>query len=529
MKITLIDQLNLNKLTKKKNLTSKLFIGLLVVIVYIFLAFSVGLSLYGIGLIGLETLGTEIVLKLGLMIISLLLITTTLTRANAYLFKAKDFDLLSSLSIPLPTIVLTKISSFLIFSYLLTAIIYIPTVIVYALLTSVGILYYILAVIVFLLLPLLIITVFSIVSYLFSLLLSRFKYKNVLSMIFQLLFFVGIMVISFSMQTTSDESMLSFLNKIDNFIKFGYLPAYLASLVLAGNYINIIWLLLISLVPFTLFVYFTSKVYVYVNTQLSFTKNSESFDEKQISHKSNKHIFSLFKMELKKFFSYPIVVVNSLTGKLISIIFGIIFLINMNTPILEEGNIEIDPSIVPIFFLVVVSFMIGLMVTTSATISLEGKSFWILKSLPIKATQIIWSKIMIDMFFSLIAIIILMISLIVIANPPILVSLFVLILLIIITTINAIIGMIVNLNNYNFNWDQPVKVVKQGASVIITMLINLFIMIIFVGGLLALALGLKIGIYETLIIMTLLFACILTILIIFINKKGYKLFNKIPG
>ncbi|HKL95144.1 MAG TPA: hypothetical protein VJ845_01810, partial [Haploplasma sp.] len=126
MKITLIDQFNLNKLFKKDKLISKIFVLLLIILVYALVGFYFGMVFYGIGTMLVEVSGPEPILTVGILMSSLILIITTMTKANAYLFRAKDFELLSSLSIPLSTIVLTKISSFLIFSYVSLAILYIP-------------------------------------------------------------------------------------------------------------------------------------------------------------------------------------------------------------------------------------------------------------------------------------------------------------------------------------------------------------------------------------------------------------------
>lgn len=526
MKITLIEDFNLNKIFKKEKVISKVLVGFLLLALYALIAFYMGMMLHGFG--SMITDGTEgrLVLSLGLLVTSFILILTTLTRANAYLFKAKDFDLLSSLSIPLSTIVVTKISSLLIFSYLTISVIYIPTIVVFMIFTSFKVTTLLLSILLFILMPLLIIAVFSVVSYLFSILLSKFRYKNVLTIIFSLIGFIGIMVLSFSSGMTNDEQVITnFLVQLDKMLKYLYYPAFLMVEVLTGNLISLLYISLMTLLPFVIFIYYTSKVYVYVNTSLISNRSNKKFSEKNIDSKTNGRTLSLFKIELKKFFSIPLYVINSLAGKLLMVIMIILLLFTSQM----KELVELAQGDFLVLIILGVMMFVGGITTTSATISLEGKNFWILKSLPVTEKQIFISKLAIDIIFSLIAGLVSSILVFIVLKPSIIVGLLFMLIIIVFSFNVAITGLLVNLRFYRLDWDLPVKVIKQGTSVILLMLIDFVATIILI---ILTVLALNFITSNVALIMLMIFIIMiasLAVLLILLNKLGTKWFNQIKA
>lgn len=523
MKISLIDQFNLNKLFKKEGVVSKVLVTLLISFVYILMMFYFGMMLYAIGKID-TSIGNELVLKIGLLASSGILIVTTLSRANAYLFRAKDFDLLSSLSIPLTTIVLVKISSFLLFSYISLSIVLIPTMIVFYLLGSFSIYTFFTSFIVFLLLPLIIISVFSIVSYLLAALLSRFKYRNVISIIFQLAFFVGIMLFSMSTNNINPESIATIFDDLDSILKIVYFPSYLASEALLSNYIYLLVYILSSVLVFGLFVYYTSKLYVYINSKLTSSVTKTVFKDSSINEKSSGTFVPLIKLELKKFLSVPIYVMNSLSSKLMAIIFVVFFYIQFS-----EGGVVSDDfnQILPLIILGISIFMMGMTTTTSSTISMEGKNFWILKTLPIKQDKILWSKIMIELIFSVITSLVVTILMLILGNVNIVLSILMFVLLVLFSIHNSIIGLLINLRYHKFDWDVPTKVVKQGTSVLLTMIIGMVFDGLIIGLMLVSIFLLSFNVLSTFLLLVLVLVIIVVLDILILNRLGNKLYNKI--
>src|SRR5699024_1800052 len=102
---------------------------------------------------------------------------------------------------------------------------------------------------------------------------------------------------------------------------------------------------------------------------------SKVFNDNTIESSSGHHLMTLFKLELKKFFSLPLYVINSLTGKIITVIMVFVFVFNDS---FTSSFGDVDRSLIFLIIVGTMIFMSSITSTTSATISLEGKNFWIL-------------------------------------------------------------------------------------------------------------------------------------------------------
>lgn len=474
-KITLINQLKLNKIFKKKNalLTSLASVVILLVISFIF---GYILSFYQLIAQAFVNTGQyEIILSLGLLISSAMLVMTSLTRANAFLFRSKDFDLLVSLPIPLKTIVLSKILSFVMVSYVLLFFTLIPSIAIYAFYTNPSVIFYLFAFITFLLFPLLIIAIFSFISYFFATLLSRFKYKNLIAVIAYFVLFIGAMVLSFV--TTDQEVNQDIFMALDERLMYLYFPAYLAKEALIGSSIIFLLFVLISVVPFVIFVLITSKVYVKINTRLVQTAGLKNFDTKNLSTRQTGLLKNLVRNEFKRIFSTPMLVINALAGKIIAPIFLIMFYFGLSSETGQNMGDVFDGDVMNLIAIAIVIFSIGITSLSSSSISLEGKQLWILKSSPIKFRTITLSKIALDFIISCIISVITVLIMVVLYQTTMPYAFSVFVTLMLFTIHVSLLGYIINLLLPKFNWELPIKVVKQSASVMVHMIISIAVSI----------------------------------------------------
>ena len=235
---------------------------------------------------------------------------------------------------------------------------------------------------------------------------------------------------------------------------------------------------------------------------------------------------SLLKLEFKKFFSIPLYVMNSLTGSLLIVVmsFSIIFTGGVDSIISEVG-----PTVVMAIILALILFMGGMTATTTSTISLEGKSLWILKSLPVSETKIFWSKILVDASFTFIAALIVTIIGAILVNAPILITILIIVASLIYALFKAILGLLINLKFYRLDWDLPVKVIKQGLSVFVMMVVGILsaTLIVFFAYFLLVKVNLSIDLVILLI--TTLYLIFLVVELFILIKLAPKWFREIKN
>ncbi len=248
-------------------------------------------------------------------------------------------------------------------------------------------------------------------------------------------------------------------------------------------------------------------------------------ETKTLKYAKNSAFFDILKKEANRFFTSPLYMLNSS--------FGAILVVGASIYVLVKGRgvidsivmqiLKLDANNSPYVVLLLASAFLSTVCTTYCTISLEGKSFWILKSLPISEKTIFYGKISFNFILSSITGLIATIFIcLVFGFQYLLIYLpFIILLALLISSL----GLYLNLVFPKMEWESETVPIKQSISLLVVMAVSLFIPIIF----LAFYLLIKALINQTLIIM--IFDLILLILnfIIYklLNNKGIKLFKSI--
>ena len=118
--------------------------------------------------------------------------------------------------------------------------------------------------------------------------------------------------------------------------------------------------------------------------------------------------------------------------------------------------------------------MIGMVATTAITPSLEGKNYWIVKSLPIPEKTLYRGKMLFNMYltvpFAEFGVICLCIS----AKVPVLTSLLEIILMVALCAFSTTWGCVCGIKHMRLDWENEIEVIKQGSAVAIYMFPNMF-------------------------------------------------------
>lgn len=531
VKVDLIHNYSINKLSKKHNQKRNLSSFIATIILGIFLLISVFIMMFSLGEIAKEVDQLDFLLAFGYTVASFLCFTVTISKANGLLFESKDFELLVSMPINTRTIVLSKLISLLILNYFSFGLIYIPCIIAYGILSSATILYYLLSIISFIVGPLLIITLCSFIAYLLGIILRRTKAKSIITSILSLLIFIFVFVF-----------YMTFVNKIDmadgTNIDYEYFSKYFSDMtynfstyypvtkiLINGLHNNILYYLLYMLlmvVPFGALVVFVGKNFLKANMRAKISCSSKNFKIK--SQKQNSKIMAIIKRDFKRFFSSSAQVLNIGIGPIISTVLVVVMAINFGTKV-DMVNDEFYKSFMPIMLTLTVGFTYGIMPSTSSSISLEGKNFWILKSSPIKTKEIFISKILfyLIMCFPFIIINTTIISIVLKLNLlNIIIEVIVQILLVL---VYATEGLWINILVPKFDWDNEVKAIKQGTGPILSMLIGFGLdLVLYITPFIGMTLGL-----NGLIILLINALIILSILTIILFTHGKSKFENIQA
>ncbi|MFA5219917.1 MAG: hypothetical protein WC424_02355 [Bacilli bacterium] len=474
-KVNFINSLRINRFLKKKQGKTKIAIISLLFII-ILLAFM-GISFFYYMMFA-DILKVEEKVEYILIIASsfgaFMLVIQTIIRADGHLFKARDYDMLMSMPINQRDVVFSKVLSLLFTDYLFFSIFFIPGVIVYGIYSGFTVWLVVYGLISLIVTPLLPISIFSFLSYFVTSFTRNWKHKNIFKIVIMLIFLVGFMMLSMSSQSM-EENPGQFAESMFNTAKTLYYPGYVNYKALMGDIPSTLLYIGINGGFFLIFVFLLGITYKKTNsrTEKSFKKEEFVLDDNLAS---DGEIKTLFKKEFKRYISSPMYVINSGVGAVLLPIILVFTYLQFS-----KAGAGTDNSLLFVMLSAMGYFIITITSTTSCTISLEGKQFWIIKSAPVKTTNVFIAKSLVNIVsalpFLFIAIIIgiflIKFSIIEIIIFTAVVSLG----LLMITTL----GLFINLLLPKMDWDQEIKVVKQSASVVVLMLMSFVLDILLFG------------------------------------------------
>jgi ABC-2 type transport system permease protein len=350
---------------------------------------------------------------------------------------------------------------------------------------------------------------------------TKFRYANAVTLLLYLVFFVAVIVGSYALPMQTPEQIESGAQAFSSVTRF-YPPAQFFTDALAyGDALS--WLLLaaVSLILPGAAVMLFAKSYLKINALLSerYTRGDYKLDRISVSGV----LTALVAKESKLYFSSVMYVMNTAAGMVMFTIYVVAMAImgydNVATILELPGGSDMMLSVSA----VVAMFCVGICAITAPSISMEGSSLWILKTMPVRFWDVAKAKIAFNLIVTVPLTVINTAILAVAVNAGWVLFLGLSLALVCFCVLMAVAGLIINLYFPKLDWKNPTQAVKQSASVIISILAG-FVVTALCG----------VGFYfsgMTLAAFTFLAASVLLIvswvLVAFLQSKGQGLFDEL--
>lgn len=482
LKAVLTQDMNLFKYKAKAN-SSKFKKMLLPISLFILLGFSVGFYAYGIAE-QLKPLNlTFIMLTIFLTGVTIFTFMEGIYKSQGILFDSKDNDLLFSLPIKRSSILTVRIIKLLLFEYLYNLMFFLPAIVVYVYFETPSISFYLITFLITILIPIIPTIVACFLGYIIKLVSSKVPSKKVIQTLLTGVLMVGIIVLS-TKTGGFINNIAKNANSINDFLTKLYYPI--------GAYINLITkfdmdilikLILIHIIPLVLFIILGQALYFRIISSFKGSSTSKKKTKNKINIKAHKPIVTLTKKELKRYFSSTIYIFNTAAG-MIMIAFATVLLCTKG-----EGSLGIlaDNAGNPVMSLgmlyyAVVFFALAFTSISSSSISLEGKTINITKTLPIDYRLIFKSKILTCFILELPIVLISELVFVIRFNMGIIYLLQLIGLSLVVILFNAVVGLIVNLKFPKLNASSDTEVVKQSMSATISLMAGFIVFLLCVLG-----------------------------------------------
>ena len=408
----------------------------------------------------------------------------TIFTTQSLIFNSKDNDLLISMPIPPRLILLSRITTLAIMNYIFALMIFLPATIAWVMVNGfgLGVLVYLAL---FIFVPLASMTLTLILGWIIALISSRMKNKSLVTTILSVAAFLVYFLLCFNL-----GDYITVIEENPSLVS-SFISEYLGLFVLMGKAVanlDIIALLItiaVCVLPFAVVIFILSKSFLKIVTDKKSAKKAV-YRKKEM--KAGTISSALIKKEFQRFFTSATYFLNSFMGIIFMILIAAAIILNVNG--IKEFISEISTglgfllpieNIMAFFGIAIIIVISAFNIPTSVCISLEGKTLWILQSMPLKAKDVLLAKMRAAVIATSIPNLIFAIIISILFGLDILSITAIIIVAIAMPIFSSCFGIIINMLMPRFDWVNETLCVKQSGSTIISLLLMLVATIITVG------------------------------------------------
>lgn len=461
----------------KKATASKIALFILlylfVIATFLLLSVSISVSLAQVLLPGADWLYYLIFMILSLTLIFIFGIFETKTE----LFECKDNDLLLSMPIKPRDVVFARIFVVLIYNYLINAIIMLPAILFYGLYTgnAFGVIG---GIVIFLLIPLLATALASGVGYAVAEISKRLKNKNFFTIVITLLF-VFLYIFGYTALTENLDAILENLLGISQEMAENYKLLYFIGRAGLLDPLPTLSLAIAS-VGIGLGAYFViSSRYIKIVTDNRGVKRSV-YKEKKL--RTGSTLGAIIEKDIRHFVSSPMYFLNGALSLIMSMAVGILAIVNKDSLNLISEELFGSPAALANAAIALATLVSSFTIISACSLSVEGKSFWVMKSMPIKARDVLLGKALTQFVISAAPIFVTSVLMIIATAPsPIYWAVYI-VAPQLANAVFSLTGILINTAFPKFDYENEAQAVKQSLATLLCMLACMLFSIVFLIG-----------------------------------------------
>lgn len=391
---------------------------------------------------------------------------------KSQIFDAKDNETLLSMPIPPRDIFISRLLSVMLLDYALELLVAIPAGVAWAILGNGGILVGLFFVVAVVFLPLLAVAVSCLFAWILSVITSRIRKKALVTTLISLVFLFAYFYFCFNMDSYMTALMESGTEFADSFR--AVLPLYwIGAGIGDANGLCLLFTVAICVIPFVFAVFVLSKTFL----RLTVSKGNKEIRKgaKVGAAKVGSLKGALLRREFSHFFSSSTYLLNG--GLSVPLCIGVTILLLVKGQGFATALAELEAPIsagdlICAAGTAVILFLNFMALITAPSVSIEGKNISLLCSMPIPTKAIFGAKIGLQLWIMMPTNLLCGILLIAFYRPSVVMALILLIIPALFAVWCAIVGLLCNLFHPVFDWVNEAQPIKQGVSILLSMLFN---------------------------------------------------------
>lgn len=468
--------LNTLRHTKDKSVKNRaILLSIAWALVILMVAGYVGGLAYGLVILGLESiLGAYLV-----TIASIITLAFGMFKAGDMIFHRSGYEILSSLPLKQEAIVIGRFARMYVEDFLMALMALLPGFVVYAILVRPAWYIYLMWLIAASLIPLLPLSLATLLGVVISGISSRMKNKSLSQVILSFAIVIGTLwgatALGMHAETLTPEMLADLAKTVAQLIGRTYPPAlWLGNAMHAGSIGSLTLCAVVYLAAFAAVMLLAARYFHTICRRLSVTTAKHDY---RMEHQKQSSAFkSLWLRELKRYFASGTYVTNTIMGPIMGTAMAAAYLIAGQESVNNLLGVELDLGRWLPFF---VGGSFAMMPATAVSLSMEGKNWWITKTLPLPTKTVLDAKLLMNLSLMLPFYIVSEVLMVLALKPDVMELIWMLVIPALLIVFACVFGITANLMLPSFNWDNEVAVVKQSAAAMVGGFGGLIVTVIF--------------------------------------------------
>lgn len=440
----------------------------------------------------------------------------------ATLYSAKDNDLLLSMPIPVKFILVSRLFGVYIMGALYSGVFFLPAMIAYYVFGSPTILGVIGSIAVFAIITVFVLILSCILGYVVAKINQKLKNKSFFTVLISIMF-IAIYYVVFAMSEQIINGLVANGEAIASGIKLYAYPFYIMGKAADGDILSIVVSAAVMGAVFALVYFILNKSFLKIATSSTATAKAKSVGDKDYKVKSLKK--TLLCKEFKRFTSDANYMLNCGIGLLFEVVIGVVALIFSDdlSLLMKELAESINLS-VGVVVAGIVLFASNTTSITAVSVSLEGKSYWLTRSLPVPTVDILNAKVKVQDILTVSTAVVACLCVGIASKIGVTETVFATAVVVPSIMFFSRLGLLLNLKFPNLKYTNEIIVIKQSMSIFLAILISSVSDLAIVFG------GIFLGFIPSwllCVIFAVLFVALCVVTDCWIKRRGVKIYESL--
>ena len=441
---------------------------------------------------------------------------------NTYsgLYLSKDNDMLLSMPIPPKTITLARLTGVYLMGLLYSSAIMLPAVIVWLIKAKFTIIGLIAALLSVFLVSVAVLILSCVFGYLIARLSLKLKNKSIITTIIAIVA-IGLYMVVYMRASAIIQDLIQNMANYGRSVKDGFYPAYFIGRACEGDIIPMLSMIAIVGLLFAFTYYLLTRSFVKIATASPAIGGSG-----RVREQKTRSVFgALVNKEFKRFLSSATYMLNCAFPLILVPVLAIVLFVKGGEYLGAIGVMMGDPDFATIIVCTAITMIAGSIDVIVPSVSLEGKTFWQIRSLPVDTRTVLYSKLFVQLVLVVPSALVVSVCAAIAIKADVLRSLLIMVYPLSFCVAASLFGLYLALKTANLNWSSEITPIKQSLGVLVY-IFGLWILNFVLAGV-YFAARLVMGYEIYLAILTAIMIAISAALINYVKNGGVKRFEQL--